>query len=69
MKETNQLHIAAISLTDAVLLSHSKTNLEAYKYFLTRNFRKEYFGTLISGYYFDLIPNLNLKQLKIEIFK
>jgi hypothetical protein len=68
MKEPNQLFIA-INLTDAVLLSHSKTNLEAYKYFLTRNFRKEYFGTLISGYYFDLNSNLNLKQLKIEISK
>ena len=67
MKETNQLHIA-MSLKDAVLLSHSKTNFEAYKYFLTRNFRKEFFGTLVSGYYFDLITNLNLKQLKIEIF-
>ena len=44
MKETNQLYIT-MSLKDAVLLSPSKTNFEAYKYFLTRNFKKQYFGT------------------------
>ena len=72
MKENKQVYIIGI-FKDDVLFYHS-TELDFYKfegreYVITKDLKKEFKGTLYNGYYENLKFNLDLKQLKIEIFE
>lgn len=71
LKKSASLEISTIGNEVPNTLFFSVKNISRFKahsFLINRNFiRKEFIGTYMIGYYFNLNTNLNLKEFKIEI--